>query len=88
MRYSAKTKGRQGLSFGSSVAELGLALGGVPQQVVHLTAGDEYRENFSLTDITSSIGSGYELTLPGVHSDVGGSYGKITNEEEHWPGAA
>jgi hypothetical protein len=69
-----------GLSFGSSVAELGLALGGVPQKVVHLTAGDECRENFSLTDISSSLGSGYELTLPGVHSDVGGGYGEVEDE--------
>jgi hypothetical protein len=69
-----------GLSFGSSVAELGLALGGVPQKVVHLTAGDECRENFSLTDISSSIGGGYELTLPGVHSDVGGGYGEVEDE--------
>ncbi|HEX8658103.1 MAG TPA: DUF2235 domain-containing protein [Hymenobacter sp.] len=69
-----------GLSFGSSVSELGLALGGVPQKVVHLTAGDECRENFSLTNITSSLGSGYELTLPGVHSDVGGGYGEVEDE--------
>jgi hypothetical protein len=75
-----RTKDQPGLSFGSSVSELGLALSGVPQQVVHLTAGDECRENFSLTDITSSIGVGYELTLPGVHSDVGGGYGEREDE--------
>ena len=69
-----------GLSFGSSVAELGLALGKLPQKVVHLTAGDECRANFSLTDITSSLGGGYELTLPGVHSDVGGGYGEVEDE--------
>lgn len=69
-----------GLGFGSNVKELGLALGTLPQQVVHLTAGDECRENFSLTDITSSIGVGYELTLPGVHSDVGGGYGEREDE--------
>jgi hypothetical protein len=69
-----------GLRFGSSVAELGLALGGVPQKVVHLTAGDECRANFSLTDISSSLGGGYELTLPGVHSDVGGGYGEVEDE--------
>ncbi|HEX8504087.1 MAG TPA: DUF2235 domain-containing protein [Hymenobacter sp.] len=64
----------------SNVKELGLALGGVPKKVVHLTAGNEYRKNFSLTDITSSLGVGYELTLPGVHSNIGGSYGD--NEDE------
>ncbi|WP_046247525.1 phospholipase effector Tle1 domain-containing protein, partial [Hymenobacter terrenus] len=70
--------------FGSDVAELGLDLAGVPEKVVHLAAANEYRENFSLTDITSSlqVGKGYELVLPGVHSNIGGSYGEITNEEE------
>ena len=69
-----------GVGFGSNVAELGLALGGVPQKVVHLTASNEYRKNFSLTDITSSLGVGYELTLPGVHSNIGGSYGEQEDE--------
>ena len=69
-----------GLGFGSNVQELGLDLGGVPKKVVHLTAANEYRENFSLTDITSSLGVGYELTLPGVHSNIGGSYGEQEDE--------
>ncbi|RZK28789.1 MAG: hypothetical protein EOO63_10450 [Hymenobacter sp.] len=44
----------------SNVKELGLDLGtNVPEKVVHLTAGNEYRKNFSLTDITSSLGVGY-----------------------------
>jgi len=62
--------------FCDDVKELGLNLGGVPKKVVHLTAGDEHRQNFSLTNINSSLaaGVGFELTLPGVHSDVGGSY--------------
>ncbi|WP_223648591.1 phospholipase effector Tle1 domain-containing protein [Hymenobacter psoromatis] len=75
----------------SNVQELGLALGAVPQKVVHLTAGNEYRRNFSLTDITSSLGVGYELTLPGVHSNIGGSYGEHEDEERHlhlWERAA
>jgi hypothetical protein len=25
---------------------------------------------------------GYELVLPGVHSNIGGSYGEVTDEEE------
>lgn len=66
----------------SNVKELGLDLGtNVPEKVVHLTAGNEYRKNFSLTDITSSLGVGYELTLPGVHSNIGGSYGEQEDEE-------
>ena len=71
-----------GLVVGNDVAALGLALGGVPKHVVHLTAGNEYRQNFSLTDVTSSLhaGVGYELTLPGVHSDIGGSYAAVEDE--------
>lgn len=62
--------------FGDDVLQLGLNMGGVPKRVVHLTAADEYRENFSLTNINTSLkaGVGVELTLPGVHSDVGGGY--------------
>lgn len=73
-----------GVGFGSDVDGLGLDLSSVPTKMVHLVAGNEYRQNFSVTDITSSIqvGVGYELVLPGVHSDVGGSYGEVTDEEE------
>jgi len=62
--------------FCDDVKELGLNMGGVPKKVIHLTANDEHRQNFSLTNINSSLaaGVGFELTLPGVHSDIGGSY--------------
>ena len=73
-----------GLGFDSNVKELGLDLGKlsrVPKHVVQLTAGHEHRKNFSLTDITGSLGVGYELTLPGVHSNIGGSYGEDEGEE-------
>jgi hypothetical protein len=40
---------------------------------VHLTAEDEHREMFPLTNIASAS-SGKELSLPGVHSDIGGGY--------------
>jgi len=54
------------------------------KQVVHLCAGEEHRENFSLTDITSSLraGKGKQFFLPGVHSDVGGGYAEIENEDK------
>ncbi|MCV9929780.1 DUF2235 domain-containing protein [Flavobacterium sp. LS1R49] len=63
---------------------LGLKLEGNVQKVVHLTAADEYRGNFSLTNIKSSIqaGVGYELSLPGVHSDIGGGYEEIQKVED------
>lgn len=41
---------------------------------VHLTAEDEYRENFPLTNIASAGANSVELTLPGCHSDIGGGY--------------
>ena len=62
--------------FHNDVAELNLAMGAVPKRVVHLTAQDEFRANFSLTTIDSSLraGVGFEVALPGVHSDIGGGY--------------
>jgi hypothetical protein len=72
-------------NFDNDVEELKLKLGGNIQKVVHLTANDEYRENFSLTNIKSSIdsGVGFELSIPGVHSDIGGGYGEIENEKRY-----
>lgn len=63
-------------NFNNDVAELGLQLNGMAEKVIHLTAGNEYRSNFSLTTIDSDInaGVGYELQLPGAHSDIGGGY--------------
>lgn len=52
-------------------------------KVVHLMAGDEYRENFAVTTIASAAAAGiksYELTIPGAHSDVGGGYHPVTEE--------
>jgi len=50
--------------------------------VVHMTAADEHRANFSLVDISSVSKTppdsghkgGIELVFPGVHCDVGGAY--------------
>ena len=58
---------------------------GYANKVFHLVAHDEYRSNFPLTDISSaralhtvncteSYRMGYELRIPGAHSDVGGGY--------------
>lgn len=46
---------------------------------VHLTAENEHRENFPLTNIASAGANSVELALPGVHSDIGGGY-KIETE--------
>lgn len=42
--------------------------------IIHFVTQDEFRENFSLTNIKKSGIRGIELTLPGVHSDIGGGY--------------
>lgn len=49
-------------------------------KVVHLVAADEYRTNFSSTTIASALKrcTGFEVRLPGAHSDIGGGYaGKL-----------
>lgn len=71
--------------FDNDVDELKLKMEGV-KKVFHLTAADEYRENFSLTTIEHSIaaGVGFELEIPGAHSDVGGGYGEIENETRYF----
>ncbi len=42
--------------------------------ILQLAADDEHRDNFDLTNIKRSGVKGLELTLPGVHSDIGGCY--------------
>lgn len=46
------------------------------EKVIHLAAADEHRLDFPVSNIKSakSKGNGEEFFLPGVHSDVGGSY--------------
>lgn len=48
---------------------------------LHLAAADEHRKDFPLHRITSAtkVGRGAEYFLPGVHSDIGGSY-NLANE--------
>ncbi|ATV55628.1 hypothetical protein CTM53_11535 [Prevotella intermedia] len=51
------------------------------KRVIHLVAADEYRKNFSLTDISSAGNRGREIILPGAHSDIGGGYRDIEEEK-------
>lgn len=80
--------------FDDDTAELKMDAIRLARRVVHLTAADEHRTNFSLTNIsstgarnvapsvsgdtsvihTSASSKGIQLSLPGVHSDVGGCY--------------
>jgi len=48
---------------------------------LQLAAADEHRVNFRLTNINSAGGRGTEKFLPGVHSDIGGSYIDGADEE-------
>lgn len=62
-------------------------------KVFHLVAGDEYRDNFMSTNINSAVALrepdsgnsvGYQLTIPGAHSDVGGGcHDKDLRQEVH-----
>ncbi len=51
---------------------------GCARKVVHLTAADEHRYNFSLNRVHASH---EELALPGVHSNLGGGYPAIVHEK-------
>lgn len=63
-----------GTYHGNDVSDLKLNNVQKAKYVFHLVSDDEYRENFDLSNIDSAGLSGLELTLPGVHSDIGGSY--------------
>ena len=47
------------------------------KKVVHITAADERRHNFSLNRVHESH---FEVEVPGVHSDIGGGYHPVTHE--------
>jgi hypothetical protein len=86
--------------FDDDVRELHLDAISKANKVVHLTAADEHRENFALTNISSTGASpissstdgditiqtavskkSIQLSLPGVHSDIGGCYIKNMDEK-------
>ena len=69
-----------GLKHKNDVNQLNLKIQkGFVRKTVHLVAADEYRSNFSLTNIASAGEKGTEIILPGAHSDIGGGYA----QEEH-----
>lgn len=69
---------RGGFGIDDDTKQLGLDTigGGKVHFVLQLASDDEYRDNFDLTNIDSTGLYGLEFTLPGVHSDIGGSYGE------------
>jgi hypothetical protein len=68
------TVSSHGANFNNDVEKLHLDAISVADMVVQLAAADEYRKNFSLTNIASAGAKGIEYFMPGAHSDVGGSY--------------
>ena len=56
-----------------------LSLANVHAEIAHITASDEYRANFVL----NRVAKGYEMRMCGVHSDIGGGYGEITEENNY-----
>lgn len=55
------------------------------EEVVHLTATDERRENFSLVSVADKdkrLPRNFkEISMPGAHSDIGGGYSELQVEE-------
>jgi len=74
--------------FGDDVPELHLNFDKDPKilNVMQLAAADEYRVNFSSTTISSAVRQGktkgFEMRLPGAHSDIGGGYANGPEERE------
>ena len=62
-----------GVYQGNDIKELGLNSISKAEHILHITAGDEHRKNFSLSRIIRKKNH-IELNFPGVHCDVGGSY--------------
>ncbi|MDI9309681.1 MAG: DUF2235 domain-containing protein [Limnohabitans sp.] len=67
-----------GPNFKNDVKELDLNSISKARRILHLIAKDEHRENFMVTSIKAAlrvkVATGNEYELPGVHSDIGGSY--------------
>ena len=61
------------LDFDNDVIEIGLNAISNVDSVLQIVAKDEYRRNFSLTNI-DSVSNKDVISIPGVHSDIGGGY--------------
>ncbi|WP_296151321.1 DUF2235 domain-containing protein [uncultured Flavobacterium sp.] len=70
-----------GLFADNDVIDLSLNAVNKAYKTVHLSAADEYRKNFALTNINSAGFKGISLSLPGVHCDVGGAYNSVEHEK-------
>lgn len=71
-----------GANFDDDVEELGLNKLSHVKKVFQICAGDEYRANFNLTDISSAGDKGNYIVIPGAHSDIGGGYAHNIKEKK------
>ena len=71
-----------GANFDDDVEELGLNKLIHVKKVFQICAGDEYRANFNLTDISSAGDKGNYIVIPGAHSDIGGGYAHNIKEKK------
>lgn len=71
-----------GANFDDDVEELGLNKLSHVKKVFQICAGDEYRANFNLTDISSTEDKGNYIVIPGAHSDIGGGYAHNIKEKK------
>ena len=76
------TVSSHGVFYFNDVCDLKLRAIRYAEKTLHLAAADEHRNNFSLTTINSAGFKGREIYLPGVHSDIGGSYRDNALEEQ------
>lgn len=63
------------------VIQLDLKAIGHAHMAYQIQSADEFRFNFDIINIKSTGIRGFESILPGVHSDIGGSYREFTEEE-------
>lgn len=75
------TVSSHGLSFSNDTRALSLRAVNSAKKTVQLAAAEEYRKNFSLTNILSCGSFGKTIFIPGAHSDVGGGYNEGSTEE-------
>ncbi len=75
------TVSSHGIYYSNDVSDLRLHAISQAETVVQLAAADEHRERFSLTTIHSARNN-LEIFLPGVHSDIGGSYNNAEVENQ------
>jgi len=81
--FGADHRGKEFLGINlidNDTKQLGLDAVNKASFVLQFAAHDEHRDNFDLTNIASAGVKGLEMTLPGVHSDIGGCYVENASE--------